>query len=174
VKGFVLLKLLTFKTSIGWLGILYSHRGINKIMLSQESKADVLRLAGKPYDLVEHIDNNHHLDDLIKRLEDYLDGEVVTFSDNLDIADATKFQQKVWDVTRSIPYGETRSYAWVSEKLGYDKRAARAVGRALGRNPVPIIIPCHRVIGSNGSLVGFSVGLGLKEHLLNLECRKPK
>ena len=166
-----MLKLVTFKTSIGWLGILYSPRGIKKIMLSQKAKSDILRQAGEPYDLVEQ---NHHLEGLIKRLENYLNGDVVTFSDNLDIAGATKFQQKVWNVTRSIPYGETRSYAWVSEKLGYNKRATRAVGQALGRNPVPIIIPCHRVIGSSGSLVGFSMGLGLKEHLINLEYRKSK
>jgi methylated-DNA-[protein]-cysteine S-methyltransferase len=154
------------------MGILYSPEGVRKITLSRESRVDILRMVNEPHNLVKHIDNQ--LGDLVKRLEDYLNGDVVTFSDTLDIDCATKFQQKVWNLTRSIPYGETRSYAWVSNKLGYNKRATRAVGQALGRNPLPIIIPCHRVIGSNGSLVGFSAGLALKEHLLKLEYGKRK
>ena len=109
------------------------------------------------------------MDDLCLRLVDYLNGCKINFPDTLDTSHATKFQKQVWELTRTIPYGETRSYAWVSEKLGFEKRAVRPVGYALGRNPLPIIIPCHRVIGSNGHLVGFSAGLGLKKYLLNLE-----
>ena len=71
-------------------------------------------------------------------------------------------------MVRTIPYGETRSYGWVASHLGLPK-AARAVGQALGRNPLPIIIPCHRVISSDGGLGGFGGGLGLKESLLRLE-----
>ncbi|MCK4262862.1 MAG: MGMT family protein, partial [Dehalococcoidia bacterium] len=81
---------------------------------------------------------------------------------------ASPFQRSVWDVCQSIPYGETRSYAWVAGKLGLP-RAARAVGQALARNPVPIIVPCHRVIGSDGELVGFGGGMDLKRLLLRIE-----
>jgi methylated-DNA-[protein]-cysteine S-methyltransferase len=75
----------------------------------------------------------------------------------------------VWEITRLIPYGETRSYAWVAEQIG-QPRAVRAVGQALGKNPLPIIIPCHRVITSNGKLGGFGGGLEMKKRLLSLEA----
>ena len=80
----------------------------------------------------------------------------------------TKFQWKVLKVTANIPIGETRTYKWVAEKVG-SPRAVRAVGQALRRNPYPIIIPCHRVIGSTGDLVGFGGGLPTKEALLRHE-----
>ncbi len=82
----------------------------------------------------------------------------------------TQFQKAVWRATAGIPYGETRSYAWVAKRIG-NPRAVRAVGQALGANPVPIIIPCHRVIGSSGKLCGFAGGLALKQRLLELENR---
>lgn len=80
----------------------------------------------------------------------------------------TEFQQKVWKALCQIPYGETRSYGEIAEMIGNPK-ASRAVGGANNRNPVLIIVPCHRVIGANGALVGFGGGLGAKEFLLNLE-----
>jgi len=91
-----------------------------------------------------------------------------TFPDRLDLSGATPFQRMVWEATRLIPYGETRSYAWVAGQVN-KPGAARAVGQALGRNPLPIIIPCHRVIRGDGSLGGFSNGLEVKERLLHLE-----
>jgi methylated-DNA-[protein]-cysteine S-methyltransferase len=107
-------------------------------------------------------------DDLPHRLSRYLEGEPVDFPDKLDLGEITRFQQNVWQIVRTIPYGETRSYGWVANKLGSPK-AARGVGQALARNPMPIVIPCHRVIGSNGSLGGFGGGVGVKEFLLRLE-----
>ena len=92
----------------------------------------------------------------------------VLLSSKLDLGDITRFQQSVWQVVRTIPYGETRSYGWVADKLGLPK-AARGVGQALARNPLPIVIPCHRVIGNNGSLGGFGGGVEVKEFLLRLE-----
>ncbi len=80
----------------------------------------------------------------------------------------TPFQRKVWNAVKAIPYGETRSYKWVAKKIGNPK-AARAVGQALKRNPLLIIIPCHRVICSDGKLGGFSQGLKKKRELLKLE-----
>lgn len=82
----------------------------------------------------------------------------------------TDFQQKVWAVLGEIPYGKTVAYQWVATRIG-NPRAVRAVGGAIGRNPLPIVIPCHRVIGRNGQLTGFGGGLAVKEHLLALEQR---
>ena len=86
----------------------------------------------------------------------------------IDWSRYTPFQKKVWEAVKTIPYGETRSYKWVAENIG-NPRAARAVGQALKRNPLPGIIPCHRVIRSDGSLGGFSRGLKKKRDLLRAE-----
>ncbi|NLL90358.1 MAG: MGMT family protein, partial [Dehalococcoidales bacterium] len=98
----------------------------------------------------------------------YFKGAKVTFPERLDMSAATTFQREVWQATRTIPYGESRSYKWLAEKIGRPK-ATRAVGGALGKNPLPIIVPCHRVIGSNGDLTGFTGGLDIKIKLLELE-----
>ncbi|MDO8578971.1 MAG: methylated-DNA--[protein]-cysteine S-methyltransferase [Dehalococcoidales bacterium] len=106
---------------------------------------------------------------LVSRLQTYFDGRKVCFDDiKLDLSSATPFQIKVWQATRSIPYGETRSYRWVAEQTG-KPAATRAVGQALGKNPLPIIIPCHRVITSTGGFGGYSGGLEMKHTLLRLE-----
>ncbi len=86
----------------------------------------------------------------------------------IDWSRYTPFQRKVWKIVGTIPHGDTRSYKWVAEKAGYH-RAARAVGQALKKNPLPGIIPCHRVIRSDGSLGGFSRGLKKKRELLRTE-----
>ncbi|WP_163651940.1 methylated-DNA--[protein]-cysteine S-methyltransferase [Listeria sp. PSOL-1] len=80
----------------------------------------------------------------------------------------TPFQQKVWEILKSIPYGEKRTYSEVAEELG-NKRAVRAVAKAIGANPVLIVIPCHRVIGKSGKLTGYRAGLAMKEKLLEIE-----
>jgi O-6-methylguanine DNA methyltransferase len=107
--------------------------------------------------------------DLPNRLQRYFNGEKILFTDRLDLSGATTFQRAVWKATLSIPYGETRTYAWVAQQMG-KPRALRAVGKALARNPLPIIVPCHRVIASSGNLGGFSGGLALKKRLLELEA----
>lgn len=102
-----------------------------------------------------------------RQLSAYLAGELKEFS--LPLAPrGTDFQHKVWEALRRIPYGETASYKDIAEEVGRP-RAFRAVGMANNHNPIPIIIPCHRVIGSDGSLVGYGGGLDLKQRLLNLE-----
>jgi methylated-DNA-[protein]-cysteine S-methyltransferase len=82
--------------------------------------------------------------------------------------EGTPFERSVWEALREIPFGETRSYGEIAERIGHPG-AARAVGRANGANPIPIVVPCHRVIGSNGSLTGFGGGLENKSRLLELE-----
>jgi len=106
---------------------------------------------------------------LTRQFQRYAAGEPVKFRVRLDLTGATPFQRRVWQVLRTIPFGETRSYAWVARRIG-QPQAARAVGAACGANPVPIIIPCHRVVASDGSLGGFSGGLRWKKRLLALEC----
>ncbi len=105
----------------------------------------------------------------MERLRNYFGGHKVNFPDELDLSQATPFQREVWEITRLIPYGETRSYTWVAEQMGRP-RALRAVGQALGRNPLPIIIPCHRVLTIDGKLGGYSGGLEMKKYLLSLEA----
>lgn len=102
-----------------------------------------------------------------KQLEQYFAGERRSFDLPLDLC-GTAFQKKVWDTVSKIEYGKTRSYKEIAEQIGAPK-AVRAVGGANNRNPIPIIIPCHRVIGSNGNMVGYGGGLEKKETLLCLE-----
>ena len=106
--------------------------------------------------------------DLIQRLKSYFAGKRVAFNDELDLSAATAFQRQVWRLTRLIPYGETRSYGWIAERLGR-AGVGRAVGQALARNPLPIIVPCHRVVAEDGGLGGYSGGVAKKEYLLRLE-----
>ncbi|HEY3124186.1 MAG TPA: methylated-DNA--[protein]-cysteine S-methyltransferase [Thermoanaerobaculia bacterium] len=105
----------------------------------------------------------------IIQLETYFAGERDRFDLPLALA-GTPFQREVWSMLRSIPYGETVSYGELALRLGRSN-AYRAVGAANGRNPIPIIIPCHRVIGADGSLTGFGGGLAIKRGLLALEAR---
>lgn len=102
-----------------------------------------------------------------KQIEDYLRGERKEF-DLACRAQGTVFQEKIWEILKTIPYGETWTYKQVAKKAGKPK-AARAVGMANHHNPLAIIIPCHRVIGSNGRLVGYAGGLAIKEALLKIE-----
>jgi methylated-DNA-[protein]-cysteine S-methyltransferase len=105
----------------------------------------------------------------IRQLQAYFAGELYAFDIPLEIV-GTEFQKRVWSALRAIPYGETRSYSKIAGQIGAP-RAVRAVGAANGRNPIPIIVPCHRVIGASGDLVGFGGGLPWKRLLLELEAR---
>lgn len=110
-------------------------------------------------------------DDVAEQLAQYFTGERTQFELELDPA-GTVFQCKVWQLLREIPYGETISYAQLSDRYG-DRLAIRAVAAANGKNPIGIIVPCHRVIGSDGSLTGYAGGLERKRFLLDLENPVP-
>lgn len=110
------------------------------------------------------------LKEVIQQLRAYFASELETFDVPL-APEGTKFQQNVWSELCGIPYGETISYGELAKRVGNPK-ASRAVGAANGQNPIPIIIPCHRVIGSDGKLTGFGGGLPIKEKLLALEQRQ--
>lgn len=101
-------------------------------------------------------------------LKEYFQGKQVHFNFTLDLDQGTLFQKKVWEKLMEIPYGECRSYKWVAEQIGRPL-AARAVGMANNKNPLPPVIPCHRVIGSDGSLTGYASGIHIKKQLLELE-----
>ncbi len=104
----------------------------------------------------------------VLQLKEYLSGKRTEFDVPLK-PQGTEFQKKVWEALLTIPYGQTRSYKEIAVQIGNEK-ACRAVGMANNRNPISIIIPCHRVVGADKSLVGYGGGLNIKVKLLNLEC----
>ena len=106
-----------------------------------------------------------------KQLRAYFAGERTMFDLPLDMA-GSDFQKRVWAQLLAIPFGQTRTYGEIARAIG-SPNAVRAVGAANGRNPVSIVAPCHRVIGTNGKLTGFAGGLAAKEHLLGIESRTP-
>jgi len=112
----------------------------------------------------------NHLSQLKKELTNYFNGNNKEFDVSLDLQ-GTEFQIKVWNALLEIPYGTTRSYKEQSIAVG-DLKAIRAVGTANGKNPIPIVVPCHRVIGSDGSLTGFAGGVWRKKYLLELESNQ--
>ncbi len=161
------LKYITFNSDVGWLGILGSAKGLLCVTLPQRSAQEAHQLLG---DRVNHAAWSPHLfDDLIPRLRIYFSAHKVNFPDELDLSGATAFQREVWEITRLIPYGETRSYTRVAEQIG-KPRAVRAVGQALARNPLPVIIPCHRVVNTSAKLGGYRGGVEMKKHLLSMEA----
>lgn len=125
-------------------------------------------------------ENNKNVDDFIEKdtkllvkakneLEEYFEGKRKEFDLPLK-QEGTEFQKKVWNALSKIPYGEKRTYKEIAKMIGNEK-ASRAVGMANNKNNIPIIIPCHRVIGSSGKLVGYALGLDMKQYLLDLESK---
>ena len=109
----------------------------------------------------------------LREVEEFLLGKRRTFSVAADIVNqGTAFQRRVWRALLDIPYGEVRTYGDIAETIG-DGKAVRAVGGACNKNPIPLIVPCHRVVGSGGKLTGFALGLDFKQRLLEME-RKNK
>jgi len=144
---------------IGTLTLVGDEEGLRHIVFPKEKDPVIIRGDWK---------NEHGFFARVKaQLQAYFNGELKQF--DLALAPVgTPFQLKVWQVLRSIPYGELVSYKTVAEAIGNPK-AVRAVGAANGRNPIPIVVPCHRCIGSDGSLIGFGGGLETKKRLIDLE-----
>lgn len=126
----------------------------------------------KKFPDLEKKDGSKVLRSAVNQLNSYFAGKADKFDIPLRPV-GTDFQERVWKALRSIKYGKTVSYGDIAKKIGNPK-AVRAVGAAIGKNPLSIIVPCHRVIGSNGKLTGFAGGLGTKEFLLNLENQSAK
>jgi len=143
------------------IAVLASSKGIKKIFLNPAKETTELSSATKLRS------DDPYLFGIFDQLKEYFAGTRKEFDVPLDI-EGTDFQKRVWNELQKIPYGKTISYKTLSEKLG-DVKAIRAVGKANGQNPIAIIIPCHRVIGANGNLIGYAGGLAIKEKLLHLE-----
>jgi len=151
---------------IGWGGwtfrVISSKTGVRYIDLRKRSVEDLSLLLNGTI-----TPDDRHNETVLDQLHEYLEGQRRTFDVPLDLR-GTPFQEAVWNQLLKIPYGGTRSYADVAASIGRPT-ALRAVGGAVAANPISIIIPCHRVIGKDGSLVGYGGGLPLKERLLALE-----
>jgi len=159
-----------FHTQYGYLGLASSDKGLRAVVLPNKNKVVVKKkLLSMSVDTETIlIENKSKLNSYYRQICDYFRGISKTFYLKLDLRGYSDFSQSVWRVVQRIPYGETRSYSWIAKEIGKSK-SARAIGNALGKNPIPIIIPCHRVLKKDGSLGGFSSGLGWKRFLLDLE-----
>ncbi len=146
------------------MGLARSDAGISRVVLPRKSPDDVLTIIDATN---ARLDKNAFAD-LTQRLLRYFDSKQVDFPDKIDLSHSTAFKKLVWQAAQTIPYGQTRSYAWIAKRIG-NPSAARAVGQALRENTCPILIPCHRVISISGALGGFSSGPQMKQLLLNME-----
>lgn len=158
-----------FEVSLGWCAVARTREGICALVLPVED-ADVAAAA-----ILKGRENARRsrspLKALVKAVERYFDGWRTEFDRfRIDLSAGTPFQQRVWTLTRRIPYGQVRSYRWIGMEMGRPK-ALRAIGSAVAANPVPLVVPCHRVVHADGRLGGFSAqgGVDLKARMLELE-----
>jgi len=166
----------TFSTPCGYVGVAAVESGLVRIALPRKSERDVTRelreTVGGEFEAelnkASMVRVFEVLDAAERQIREYLAGHRKTFDLPLAPPHATDFMRAVWRGCRQIPYGKTRSYGWLAARIGRPN-ASRAVGAALGANPLPLIVPCHRVVRGNGSLGGFAGGLPLKQRLLDLE-----
>ena len=146
------------KTPLGWIKISGTDKAILSVLFSeQENESDDVK--------------GSELEKATTQLAEYFDGKRTTFDLNLDLG-GTTFQREVWEAVNTIPYGKTASYLTLSKLLG-DTKKTRAVGSANGLNQLLIVIPCHRIIGADGSLTGYAAGLERKKWLLDHESSQP-
>ena len=143
-----------YDTNLGIIGIKDNNKSITEIFFSKDKIGDNI----KETDLIKAC---------FRQLKEYFEGKRKEFNVPIE-AKGTEFQNKVWKALLDIPYGETRSYKDIAIAIGNEK-ACRAIGMANNKNPISILIPCHRVVGSNGKLIGYGGGLDKKEKLLNIE-----
>lgn len=149
------------RTPVGVLRLVAGDRGLAAILWEDDAPGRV-RISS-----VREVEEHPVLEETERQLGEYFEGKRMDFSLPLD-AMGTAFQKEVWGALGGIPFGEVRSYAQIAKEIGRPK-AVRAVGAANGRNPISIVVPCHRVIGSDGRLTGFAGGIGVKEFLLKHE-----
>ncbi len=145
-----------YSTSIGKIGIADNGEAITNLYFEGEKSPQDVKV--KETELIM---------EAAAQLNEYLAGRRKVFGIPL-APEGTPFQQSVWEALKAIPYGETRSYKEIAEAIG-QPNSCRAVGMANNKNPIAIFVPCHRVIGTNGKLVGYAGGLGIKERLLSME-----
>lgn len=149
-------KIFYYETKIGKIGIVQNNEKITNIYTSDKLPSEGIEVIETPL-IIE----------AANQLKDYLSGKRKSFDFPID-PKGTEFQKKVWKELQNTAYGETLSYKDIAERIGNPK-ASRAIGMANNKNPILIIIPCHRIIGKNGSLVGYAAGLDMKKQLLDME-----
>jgi methylated-DNA-[protein]-cysteine S-methyltransferase len=161
-----------FESPFGWVGLARSDQGISRIVFGATTRETAINRLfeanGCRGEDCTPVDSR--FSDAVVQLTRYFEGEPVDFCLPLDLQAGTAFQQTAWRAARSIPYGEVRSYGWLAREIGRPG-AARAVGGAMGANPLLIIVPCHRVLCSDGGPGGYSGGLEWKSRLLSLEAQ---
>lgn len=150
-------KSITYQSPIGLIEIIGTEKGIVSILFSEDPIKDESELEAVPEVMKQ----------CVQELDEYFKGERIDFSFPFDFA-GTDFQKKVWNALTTIPYAETGSYKQIAVAVGNEK-AVRAVGMANSKNPISIVVPCHRIIGSSGKLTGYAGGLWRKEWLLKHE-----
>ena len=155
------------QSALGRLYVVVSDEGIVYIGTPDALFEEVEVWAKKPFKNYTFEENREKVAQYIDQLEAYFKGELRGFDIPIHVK-GTPFQLAVWDALKGLPYGTTTSYSGIAEKIGNPK-AVRAVGAAIGANPILAIIPCHRVIGKNGKMTGFRSGIPMKEFLLQLE-----
>ncbi len=141
-------------TIVGEVGVVEEDGYIIEVLVNEKIKDAEIKLTNL-------------IQETFDQLDDYFKGKRKEFDIKIKLK-GTSFQQKVWEELVRIPYGSTLSYKDIATKIG-NMKASRAVGKANNKNPIPIIVPCHRVIGKNGKLVGYAMGLEIKQMLLDLE-----
>jgi len=161
----MILKFACFNTERGWVAVMGSPRGLFRTTFPAPDERSAINAITRGVSATRH---EAAFAAVKSALTNYFKGRRVEFPFPIDLEGCTCFQRDVWEATFKIPYGQLRSYGWLAAEIGRPQ-AARAVGQALGANRLPIVIPCHRVIRSDGSLGGFSGGLHWKEELIKLE-----
>ena len=157
----------SFDSRIGHIYVASTDQGVCKISVPRETRKDFFSWLEKQFELDAVVDNKSRNREIIDQLTRYFSGKLAKFTCAVHPV-GTPFQIRVWKELAKIPYGTTLTYGQLAKRVGVPK-GFQAMGRATSANPVPIIIPCHRVIGSDGSLVGYSAGIKTKEFLLRLE-----
>ncbi len=157
----------SFDSRIGRIYVASTDRGVCKISVPREARKDFFDWLKEHFPIDAIVDNHSVNREVISQLSRYFDGKLAKFTVPVDFI-GTPFQVRVWTELAKIPYGTTITYKGLAKRACAPK-AIQAIGRANGANPLPIIIPCHRVIGSDGALVGYSCGIKTKEFLLRLE-----
>jgi methylated-DNA-[protein]-cysteine S-methyltransferase len=161
----------SFSSKIGTIHVASTKSGVCKISIPAQTKKEFLAWLQKKYNGSELIETSAKNRQIIDELNRYFDRRLVKFHSRLDPI-GTEFQRRVWLELKRIRYGKTISYKKLAKRIGI-QRGYQAVGKANKSNPLPIVVPCHRVIGSNSKLVGYAAGLKTKEFLLRLEGALP-
>ncbi|MCA9829760.1 MAG: methylated-DNA--[protein]-cysteine S-methyltransferase [Dehalococcoidia bacterium] len=168
----VLLSIVVVETALGWAGVALSPGGIRHATLFHASRTSCeaeLMAAG-----AEVVESGPRAEEIARLLTGYARGEGALLDEYpVDLPPCTPLQRSVWLALRHVPYGQTRSYGWLANEVGAPGKA-RPVGSINGANPIPLWLPCHRIIGADGSLVGYGGGLEMKRQLLELEGALPR